>query len=172
MTDCRWCMKSRIFWADSLVAPKLSLNSLSVGRLSLQTIGVCTAVMSSCPKSAGNHCGSLQSWLGEEKGFKLSFTRKTQNVLRLLTYHDFSVQILATAWAVQQVLPPPADLTQEGVAAQSWVWLLRCVEGPERKTVMLAHFLVGYCDGAWRTHSNLMLVQHTYYIRCEGRVGR
>lgn len=53
MTFCRKCMNSKIFCAESFVALKLLRNSSSVGRLSLQIIGVCTAVMSSWPKSAG-----------------------------------------------------------------------------------------------------------------------
>ena len=72
-----------------------------------------------------------------------------------LTYHNFSVQILATAWGVQQMLPPSAHLAEKWIAAQPWVWLLRCVEGPEWKTVMLAHLLVGYCDGPWYVQSKL-----------------
>lgn len=66
MTDCRWCMKSKIFWADSFVAPKLSLNSLSVGLLSLQTIGVCTAVISSWPKSAQQSITKIVLQIREE----------------------------------------------------------------------------------------------------------
>ena len=49
--DARAATKSSTREAASLVAAKASRNSASEGRASDQAIGVCTAVMSSWPKS-------------------------------------------------------------------------------------------------------------------------
>ena len=59
-----------------------------------------------------------------------------------LTYHNITIQVLATAWAIQKALPSLADLSKERVTAQARVRLVRCVVCPEWEPQPLAGLLL------------------------------